>query len=294
MIFNFCFADEHWQEHWLKGKDFFANSLFEEAALEFDFAIHLMSEQEKKTFPSVVVDRVENDYVLGNLDRILADTELALNSENITDYERLFCGLRRIAVFLSLNMEDVAVEEYLKYVSGCPLFPKYDRFDNHIVIRNIPDCNCYKKWTKENILSKYCSSENDIKDYGNTWVANITKNQCGCNAGREQNSIHQKTNLTFQQRDQKQIEACCNTCNRLATAASVICGCLPVPPVLGGPITQSACRVACVMFVDTLKNDCEKCCYNSNGTCWTCFETWKDQFKKEHPDCPHPPKNCPK
>lgn len=69
-------------------------------------------------------------------------------------------------------------------------------------------------------------------------------------------------------------------------AASVVCGSIPMPPVLGGPITQPVCRFACLYFVDTLKKDCIDCCCNSDGKCWNTFETWKVQFKEERPDCP--------
>jgi hypothetical protein len=191
---------------------------------------------------------------------------------------------------MHLENEGAAVEEYTKYVSGCPLFPKYHRYEKQIVIRNVPDSTCYKNWTKEKILSKYCSIEDDIKDYGDTWIVNITKNP---DCSTCENIFGDLINLNYGQRDQQQIEGCCNTCRRLATAASVICGCMPMPAVLGGPVTQSACRFACLMFVETLKEDCENCCQMSNGTCWNSFKTWKNQFKKKRPDCPKPLEQCP-
>lgn len=154
------------------------------------------------------------------------------------------------------------------------------------MIRNIPDCECYKNYAKQLMISNYCENENDIHEYGNVWIVNITK-KCNCMKNQQYPS-------GVFQRSPAEIQGCCNTCDRLATAANFICGCLPVPPQLGGPVTKAACRLACVMLVETLREDCESCCYEEDGKCWSCFETWKSQFKKKNPDCAHPLKECPK
>jgi hypothetical protein len=88
-LFSICVAEETWQEHWIKGRECFFNSLYQESAIELDVAINLMTEEEQYNLPFVFVDRIENDYMLGNYVRILEDTEKALSSKNLTDYERL-------------------------------------------------------------------------------------------------------------------------------------------------------------------------------------------------------------
>lgn len=289
-LHSICFANGSWQQFWEKGHSYLSNSQYQEAALEFDQAITLMSEEEMEKFPYVLVDSSENDYFQQNYARVIENTEKALISKNLTDDERLTCGMRRLAAFLQLGEEDSAVETYKKYIIGCPLFPKYDYFKEKIVIRNIPNCDYYKSCTKDRILSRFCQHEEDIHDYGNTWIINVTKD---CNSYPD----HQNTtesNLLLEQnlRTPEQIQACCNTCNKLATAANFICSCLPIPPQLGGPITAATCRFACIILVEDLRQDCENCCHNTEGKCWNTFESWKSQFKKENPRCGRPPIKC--
>jgi len=164
ILFNCCYAEDTWQIHWAKGREYNLSSSYSEADFEFNSAINLMTNEEKLKFPYVLVDRIENDFALGNHSRILEDTEMTLRSKNLTDYERLNCAVRRMTAFVDTDNEEAAFEVYRKYVNGCSLFPKYHRYEKQIVIRNMPDCPCYKNWTKDKILSKYCSVENDIKD----------------------------------------------------------------------------------------------------------------------------------
>lgn len=94
------------------------------------------------------------------------------------------------------------------------------------------------------------------------------------------------------ERGPEQIRACCNTVNKLATAANLICGCVPTP---FGPITNTACKVACVVFVEAIREEAEWCCYNGGieKKCWEKYDTWKNDFKRKNAKCPKPPHNCP-
>lgn len=177
MIFlsSLCSADENWQQHWENGRKFLSNQNCEEAAFEFDSAVAIMSENELEQFPYVLMDRIECEYSLKNYPKVLEDTDKALSSQHLTDHERLECGMKRIAVFMQLDQEDFAVEEYKKHIIGCSLFPKYNKFEDKIVIRNLPDCECYQNSAKQLMVSKYCQDENDIQMYGNMWIVNITK-----------------------------------------------------------------------------------------------------------------------
>lgn len=282
---SLCIANENWQQHWEHGKEYLTNLNYEEAVLELDLAVNLMSKEELAEYPYVLIDRAESDYFLKNYIKVIESTDRALLSSHLTDQERLECGMKRIAAYMQLNQESYAIEEYKKYIIGCPLFPKYNKFEDKIVIRNLPECECYKDYAKQFMMSKYCENESDIRTYGDMWIVNITK-KCDC-----------MKNLLITSRTSKrspaEIEGCCNTCNRLATTANFICGCLPIPPQLGGPITKTACRLACVLLVETLREDCESCCYNEEGVCWSCFETWKEKFKKKNPNCGSPSKGCP-
>lgn len=288
---SFCFADQNWQQHWHTGRDLCYMQQYQEAATAFDLAVNVMSESEQEQYPYVLIDRAELFYFLKEYSKAFLDTEKVIHSIYLTEEERLTCALRRISILSIMGNENAAIEEYKKYIIPCTLFPKYDFSKEKIIIRNVLDCNCYKDFTKKIILSEFCEKEEDIHVYGNTWIINITK---GMNCSACKNDTGSITDPFFQNthiRTPTQIQACCNTVNKMAVASSVICGCISVPI---GPITSGACKLACVVFVEEIRQICEWCCYNGGveEKCWKRFETWKTDFKNANPKCPQPPKEC--
>lgn len=284
-----CFADNTWQYHWEKGYDLFSKSQHQDATSEFDQAICMMSEDEQNRYPYVLVYRAESDYFLQNYKRILDDTEKALNSRYLTEMDRLTCGMRRIAVFMQLGDENNSVEEYKKYIIGCPLFPKYDYTKEKIIVRNLPDCEFCRETTKQFMTSQFCKETNDISEYDNMWIINITKD---CNCSSDQLPKISNPILSISKRGPAEIQACCNSVNRCAVAANVICGCITTPY---GPGVDVGCKVTCAVFVEALREAGEWCCNNGGieENCWEKFKTWKVDFQKKNPKCPKPPEKCP-
>jgi hypothetical protein len=289
-VCSVCFAD-NWQQHWHNGYNHFFSSQHQEAALEFDQAITMMSEKEREKYPYVLVSRAENDRFLHNYSRMMQDTEKALKSENLTAYERLSCGMNRIAALMEWGDEDAAVEEYKKYVTASPLMPKYDYFEEKIVVRNIPESECCKNAVRQFILTTFCENKDDISEYGNIWVVNTTEGCHPCSMNVEQKVLPIPF-LQASRRGPDQIQACCNTVNKLAAAAQIICGCISTPV---GPVTSMACKAACGIFVEGIRQVGERCCHNGGveEQCWKKFDTWKIDFKNEYPGCPKPPTRCP-
>lgn len=292
-------ASEDWQNYWHEGVKFYSTQQYVEAASQFEIAANMMSIEEQNLFPFVIASKIENNFILQNYPLVLKDAESILDSKNLTDYERLLCALRKISAFLKLGNEEAAIQEYKKYVVGCPLFPIYQHVNNKIIIRNMLDCDCYKTLVKQLMLSRFCNNEKDIHEYGNFWIIDITKT---CFTSDENERLINNSLLTpkfarlrevngytrMQGRTLEQIEACCNTCDMIAAAATVACGCLVFPEVFAGPWTATACTIACVAFVETMKQDCRTCCKREPNTCWDCFETWKDKFKTNYPNCAQP------
>lgn len=155
--------------------DHFHKAQFQEASQEFDQAVALMSEEELDLYPYVLTYRSDADYQLGNYSRVIRDTEIALKSKHLTDYERLACGSRRSGAFTLQGNEEAGIEEYNKYIIGCPLFTKKEYSKDKITIRNIPDSECYKDAERSYLREKYCEKDEDIHDYGNMWIVDITK-----------------------------------------------------------------------------------------------------------------------
>lgn len=138
-----CFANENWQDHWHCGQALYEEKQYSLAAIEFNRAIDMMSEEEQEIHPAVLVDRAENNYYLQNYSQVFLDTEKALKSKYLTEYEKFTCGSRRSATFYFTGAEDKAMEEYEKYVSNSPIFPKFDRVSKKLVIR-AQDYHLYK------------------------------------------------------------------------------------------------------------------------------------------------------
>jgi tetratricopeptide (TPR) repeat protein len=111
LLFSSCLAVNDWRSLWHHGVDYLYQGEYQEASLELDQAIAIMSKEDLTLYPYVLVARTASSYVLNDYSRVLKDTELALESQNLTNYERLVCGMRRIAVFMKLGDEAAAIEE---------------------------------------------------------------------------------------------------------------------------------------------------------------------------------------
>lgn len=284
-FFSSCLAESDWRNLWHKGVDYLYQCEHQEASHEFDQAVALMSEEDLALHPYVLVARTQSSYVLNDYAMVLKDTELALESKHLTNYERLVCGIRRIAVFMKLGDEATAVEEYKKYIIDCPLFAKWEYFEDKIIIRNVPDCKCYQSYIKERIMADYCEKEEDICKYGNMWIVNISKEkQLEISTLRAQR----------RKRSPEEIRACCKTCGRCAAAADSICQCLAAGAgMVGGNWTMAACTVVCINMVEDIRQQCENNCYGDFEKPWEDFETWKVQYEKTYRLCPQPPLRCP-
>ena len=264
-----AFADDGWQIHWHRGHELYWNREFVEAAVEFDRAVGLMNGDELEKYPYVLVNRAENNFSLENASNVLEDTERALKSAHLTEHERLTCSLHRLSAFTQNGDYEAALQEYNDIIES-PLFPKYDFFKEKIIIRNIPDCACFKTVAKEFLLSEFCAEATDIHDYESLWVVDVTKD---CLPDSNKRPVSEA------------VKDCCKRCNSLSAEAQILCGSLPntSPNVL-------SCKAICIMFVEGLRQSCESCCHqgDSKAKCSKYFEGWKEEFKNRNPQCPSP------
>jgi tetratricopeptide (TPR) repeat protein len=175
-VFSLAFcAESDWKDFWYKGITYFHQEQYQEASLEFDQAVLLMSEEDLDLHPYVLTYRADANYQLRNYSRVLRDTEIALRSKHLTDYERFVCGSKRVGAFNILGNEKAAVKEYKKYIVDCPLFPKKEFSKDKITIRNMPDSECYKEAERMYLREEYCEKDEDIHEYHNMWIVDITK-----------------------------------------------------------------------------------------------------------------------
>jgi hypothetical protein len=170
-----CSAGNDWRSLWHKGFDLTLQGQFQEASLEFDRAVNLMSEEELNLYPYVLISRADANSLLGDYSKVIQDTGIALKSKNLTDYERLICAMKRNAAFFFLGDDNHSADTCEKYLQDSPLLSKRDYFKDKVIIRNIPDCQFYKEMEKKRLREKYCEKDEDISDYGSMWIVNITK-----------------------------------------------------------------------------------------------------------------------
>lgn len=170
-----CWAESDWKEFWHKGMNYFHQERYQEALLEFDQAVSHMSEEDLDLYPYVLTYRADANFQLGNYLRVIRDTEIALKSKHLTDYERFVCGSKRVAVFTIQGNEKAAIKEYKKYIVDCPLFSKKEYSKDKIIIRNMSDSECYKEAERRYLREEYCEKDEDIHEYPNMWIVDITK-----------------------------------------------------------------------------------------------------------------------
>lgn len=275
-----CFAESEWQENWLAGLEFLNKNQCEDAKNMFDLATKSMSSEELKKNYYIIINRAHVNYLLEDFEEAITDSEKLFEMNVLSDQEKLLCGNIYVSALWKKGLEQEAVEIYLRYIASNPIIPKYQFEENRIIIRNVPQLGSYQKLAKSFLINKFCEKEENIHEYGNTWVVNITKT-CG---------VCKESELNARKRRPEGIRACCNTCSTLAVSATAICSCLSNSkhPVI------VLCKLSCIMFTEGLRQACEWCCYNGGieDKCWNNFSTWKDDFHNENQNCPHPPEGC--
>lgn len=264
--------ENSWHTYWLNGLKCLENEQYIEAKEMFSIAVINMSEIERQHNPDVLMHVASTNYVLEHFDDTLKQTEELISSEYFSDQERLICGSLIVSALWKKGMEDEAIEAYFNYIASSPIVPKCQFEENKIMIKNVPQCKHYKKSVKSFFIQKFCNQEEDFQEYGNVWVINLTKK---CECGNNKAKITQINKGT--RRTPEVIRGCCNTCSTLAVGAFVACGRLP----------GVLCQTACTLFIEMMRQACEGCCYNGGieEKCWENFSFWKDDFRRQKPQC---------
>lgn len=274
VMFCTTLAASDWRSDWIKGLENLSKAEYSEAKENFTSAIAHMSEDEIHQNYYVLLNRSDANYMLERFEEAIQDIESLMKLGVLSDQEKLLSGNILVASLSKKGKESEATDAYLKYIASSPLLPKYHFEADRIIIRNVPLCDDYKKATKSFFLREFCENENSFQEYGNTWIFDTSKN-CNCSEVAIQ-----------KERDPRVVKGCCNTCSTLAVSGSTVCATFP------GSLHPAAafCRAACLLFIEGLRQGCEWCCSNGGieQKCWKKFETWKDDFDSQTPNCPHP------
>lgn len=272
-----CHSTENeWQDSWLLGLELLDNQEYAEAKNFFATAVTNMSKEELQQMPDVLIYLAQTNYMLNDFEQTLLLAKELLTLYNLSDLQRLICGNLVISSLWNEGREEEAIDAYSEYIIDSPLAPKCFFKEDKIIINNVPSCSVYKKPVKSLLTDEFCKSKEDFKEYGNIWVFNVTKN-CKCK-NLESNSYSKR--VEDKKRTPEAIRGCCNTCSTLAVGGGLVCGKVP----------HWVCKSACFLFIETIRQICESCCYNGgyDEKCWTRFSFWKDDFHDKNPNCSHP------
>lgn len=256
----FCYAEE-WQEYWTKAVECCEEKKFEEAGCFFDLAIQYMEAEKVTDHPHVYIDRARLNLLLNQNEKSIQDLDKALSNEKIDCQEKLRALVSRFIVRSRLGMNQGAIEDLNAFGELKVDKPVIEKTEQKIIIRNIPDCDCYKKiMTCYFIHSGMCRSKKDIKILkSGIWLVDRAAN-CGCNDQKEidsENSICDACGAVLGAKtgDNDSVGNCKVWCDRATVAGGTYCG-----RVFKSGWCQSFCAVA----VYELQKGCYWCCENGD------------------------------
>lgn len=153
-----------------------------------------------------------------------------------------------------LGMDQGVLEDLKLFAETSENRPSFERTKEHIIIRNVPDCSCYRDlMTCYFIHSGICFSKDDIQTLNSgIW---IIKKNCGC-----QKCIEILNNdricdacgsMIRVQNTQAKIDDCKGWCDRLAIAGAAWCG---------KAFKTFRCQAACGLAVHEIQQGCYWCC----------------------------------
>lgn len=252
------------------------NHEYEESKKMFAAAVIQVPEEELRRTPDVLIYLAQANYMIDDFEQTLVITKELLAFHNLSDQQRLICGNLFVSSLWNQGREEEAIIAYSEYIIKSPLAPKCFFKEDKIIINNVPSCSIYKKSVKSLLANEFCKSKEDFREYGNIWVFNVTK-KCKCK--KLELSSYSKR-VDDKKRTPEAIRGCCNTCSTLAVGGGLVCGRVP----------HWVCKSACFLFIETIRQICESCCYNGgyDEKCWERFSFWKDDFHDKNPNCSHP------
>ena len=244
-----CLATE-WREAWSQAMESNEECNFTNAVCWFDMAISVLETTNDQSHPAVYIDRAEALISLEQYEKAISDLNMALHNSETSSVERSRAHLNRLTARTHLARQrglleeretrDGILEDLQLFAEHHPNKPQMEITEKSIVLRNTPDCDCYKKLMKFYFLrTGACQSERDIKIYDSgTWI--IHRNpSCDCSAP------------CLQKRMNTSESNCKEWCQNAALVGWTWCGSI---------FRTKQCQAACALAVNQINNGCYWCC----------------------------------
>ncbi len=239
-----CFANS-WENHWAKAVEYCSCQNYEAAESEFCLSIDFLENINDENHPHVWVDRARLYALQARYSEALLDLNKALASKNLKENDRIRGLVTRMVTCMNLEMEDQALADYHEFKRISPNFPKVEFTKERVIIRNMPDCKCYKTVVKSLLVnSGICEKESDIQmlDSG-ICIAKKKSCHCGCDKAKEMAA------KTTNEDDSRY------WCDKLNLSGMAWCSKV---------FKRWDCQTACFFAVDVIKDVCYWCCKGGN------------------------------
>jgi hypothetical protein len=226
-----CQIHAEWRDTWIQAIEYEESKDYVNAEKFYTNAIREMEKSgDIQARPYIDRSRL---YLLVNMDeQCISDTDKAIKL-NLIGEDHKTAYVTRCLVYVKLEN----YKEYYKnfnIVKENHLNPIIEYTDTKIIIRNIPECECYKKMMQNYMIkSGQCESEADFKILPNMWV--IKKKAIVDSATA--------------------INGCKCRCDRAFFLANCWCG---------KTFKRPDCQWLCLFTVEALKEGCYWCCRNGN------------------------------
>lgn len=227
-LFSTLAAD--WRDSWIKAIEACSESEYFKAEQSFSQAINELEQIEDFDHPYVYVDRARLYLLLEKFPEALLDLDKAISSEKLVNQERIRAVISRIMARSRLGMDQGVLDDLKYFGEIYPNMPKIEETERNLIIRNMPDCECYRDiMTCYFVNSGICNSKDDIKML-KSGICIVNK---VCEGSADESSIE----ASFEEKDcdhcekesnvlegiQANVEGCNSWCDRFAIAGATWC-----------------------------------------------------------------------
>lgn len=271
VLFSIQALSADWEDHWIKAVQFCKEKIYSSAEHEFTLAIQDLEFTKNIDHPHVYVDRARLYSLLERYQEALFDADKGLASEFLQANDILRARIVRYEAYARLGMgEDTANE--LEKIKKIYAFPKVEIFENKVIIRNVPDCECSKEIIKSAMTAYFCNHEDEVEFLpGGICVTMRTKKF----EEHDQNSLQNPNANIDMQANNNNNGGCYWGCDKCATACTLMC-----PKWF----KFFRCQAICVAVVEALKDGCYWCC-GGHGFYENCIKPFEDVVGKVGNGC---------
>jgi hypothetical protein len=244
-----------WQDYWIKAVENCDQRSYDVANEMFDLAIAYMEKEGDTNHPYVYVDRARLNLLLEKNELAIADLDKALANDKITQQEKSRAAISRMIARSRLGMDKGVLEDLKLFAETSENKPIMEKTREHIIIRNVPNCSCYRNlMTSYFIDSGMCESKDDIQMLNSgIWLIR-RKGDCGCNKDEEKSRLDNNFNPYIagsKINRHEQRDSCRAWCDRMAIAGAGWCGKV---------FKRLDCQTACGWAVYEIQQGCYWCC----------------------------------